>query len=138
MRNSLLPLAILVFGALVLGGFVVISGGGLPTVEQVSSANASVTEATDSQLGTLAGVVVVVTVVLGGMGTGLAGLFWLLNKQVTVAEKQEATPFEFSLKSEGNTVGAMIQDNTAVVVIAIGMLVIAILVGLVLFTGALA
>lgn len=138
MRNSLLPLAILVFGALVFGGLVVVSGGGLPTVEQVSSANASVTEAADSQLGILSAVVLVVIVATVGMGGGLAFLIKLLNKEITKAEQQEATPFEFSLKSEGNTVGAMIQDNTAIIVFTIVILLVSIFVGLVLFTGALA
>ena len=138
MRNSLLPLAILIFGALVFGGFVVVSGGGLPTIEQVSSADASVTEAADSQLGVLSAVVFVLLVATVAMGGGLAGLFLLLNRQVTQAEQQEATPFEFSMSTEGNTVGAMIQNNTGLFVLTIAMLLIAILVSLVLFTGALA
>lgn len=138
MRNSLLPLAILIFWALVFGGFVVVSGGGLPTVEQVSSANASVTEAADSQLGVLSAVVFTLFVATIVMGGGLASLFLLLNREVTKADQQEVTPFEFSLKPEGNTIGAIIQNNTWLVVGTIAMLLIAILVGLVLFTGALA
>jgi hypothetical protein len=70
------------------------------------------------------------------MGGGLAFLVKLLNTEIIKSEQQEPTPFEFSLKPEGNTIGAMIQNNTAIVVITIGMLVVAILVGLALFTGA--
>ncbi len=137
MRNSLLPLAILIFVALVFGGLMVGSGG-LPTVEQVSSTNASVTEASDSQLYTLGIIVFVLIVATVGMGGGLAILVRMLNGQIIKSEQQEPTPFEFSLKPEGNSIGAMIQGHTEIIVILIGILLISIFIGLVLFTGGLA
>lgn len=136
MRNSLLSAAGLVFVLLLIGGYAITSGGGLPVVTQVTSAEGSVTQATDSQLGTLA---LVVVLILGGvfsMAGGLAFVFWLLNRQVTVAQKDEKRPFIFSLSTEGNTIGAMVQENIYMFIFTIGLLFILAFLGLVAFTGA--
>lgn len=136
MRNTLLSVAVLVFVLLLIGGLAITSESGLPTVTQVTSAEGSVTQATDSQLRTLAVITIVVVLGLGGMTTGLAFVFWMLNRQVTVAQHEVNRPFDFSLSTEGNSIGAMVQENIYMLIFTIGILFILAFVGLVAFTGA--
>lgn len=136
-RNYTMILAMVIFGALVFGGFLVATDQSIPVVTQVTNPEASALEATDSQLATLALVVIGVIVVTGGMGTGLAVTFWFLNREVKRAEEQEVRPFEFTLKPEGNSIGSVIQQNTFIVAFTIGIVFLALFVALLLFTGAL-
>ncbi|MCB9437800.1 MAG: hypothetical protein H6673_12565 [Anaerolineales bacterium] len=136
MRNTLLSVAVVIFVLLIIGGLAITSGGGLPTVTQVTNAEGSVTQATDSQLGTLALVVFLIIGGLVSMAGGLALVFWLLNRQVTTAQKSEARPFIFSLSTEGNSIGAMVQENIYMLIFTIGILFMLAFLGLVAFTGA--
>lgn len=136
MRNTLLSVAVVVFVLLIIGGLAITSGGGVPTVTQVSNAEGSVTQATDSQLGTLALVVVLIIGGLVSMAVGLMLVFWLLNRQVTRAQKSESRPFIFSLSTEGNSIGAMVQENIYMLIFTIGILFMLAFLGLVAFTGA--
>ncbi len=136
-RNYTMLLAILIFGALLVGGFLIATDQAFPTAKQVTNPEASTLEATDSQLGTLALIVIVVLAVVGGMGTGLALTFKFLNREITRSSELEPRPFDFSLKAEGNSIGSVVQQNTFLVALTIGIIFLALFVGLLLFTGAL-
>lgn len=136
MRNTLLSVAVAIFVLLIIGGLAITSGGGVPTVTQVTNAEGSVTQATNSQLGTLTAVVVAVIVGVLIMAGGLATVFVLLNRQVTRSQKSEPRPFIFSLSTEGNSIGAMVQENIYMLIFTIGILFILAFLGLVAFTGA--
>lgn len=137
-NNSLLMIAVVVFGLLVFGGYLVANGSGFGGAEQVSSPEASTLDYTDNQLAQLA---VLVFLMIGGLvsiGVGLALTFWFLNREVKKATETSNRPFAFSLKPEGNSIGAIIQENSFMIALTIGILLILVFVGLVLFTGALA
>ncbi len=138
MRNTALALAAIVFIALVFGGYAIANGQGLPTTEQVSSPEASTLEATQSQQTTLGLVAIVVIASVGGMGFLMAVIVWLLNREVTKAHQEDNHPFSFSLDPEGNSVGAIIQENPFMIAITLGIIFVLIFIALVLFSGALA
>ncbi|MCI0714557.1 MAG: hypothetical protein L0154_30665 [Chloroflexi bacterium] len=138
-RNSLLIFMALLFFGLLAGAALTDGGNPLPTVEQVSSPEASVLQGTDNQYATFALLVLLVLGSLGAMGTGLAVLFWFLNRGVKRTEVEEAQPFDFSLTAtEGNTAGALIQNNAFAIVVTIAILLIVLVVTLTILSGALA
>lgn len=139
LRYSLLILMALLFFGLIAGAALTDGGNPLPATEQVSSPEASVLEGTDNQYATFALLVLLVVGSLGGMGTGLAVLFWFLNRGVTRIQTEEDKPFDFSLTAtEGNTAGALIQNNAFAIVVMIALLLIVLVVTLTILSGALA
>jgi hypothetical protein len=139
LRYSLLILMALLFFGLLAGAALTDGGNPLPTTEQVSSPEASVLEGTDNQYATFALLVLLVVGSLGGMGTGLALLFWFLNRGVKRTEVEEGEPFDFSLTAtEGHSAGAMIQNNAFAIVVTIAVLLIVLVIALTILSGALA
>lgn len=138
MRNPLIGVGVVIFIVLVFGGYAAANGLGLPTVEQVSDPRASVFELTDSKLTLFALAAIGSIAAVAMTGVGITGLFWFLSREVKKVETEPGTPFSFSLNPEGNSVGAMIQQNSFMIAITIGILLIMLFVGLILFTGALA
>lgn len=62
-------------------------GFGLPLIRQSTDPVASVFMATNDQALLFVGLVLIVFLVMGGMGTGLALVLWFLNKQVKIAKE---------------------------------------------------
>ena len=73
---------------------------------------------------------------LGGLGTGLAVLFYFLNRQVIATEEGEDQPFDFSMQADGNSVGALIQENAFMVSIMAGVVLVVLLIALAIISGA--
>lgn len=119
-----MPVAGAIFLALLIGGYVVAAGPGLPTVEQVTNPEGSVISATDSQLGLLALIVIGVLFGMIVMGAGMAGLVWFLSQGVTTVGHQSDNPFNFSLRPEGNSIGTLIQQNSMKIIVTLGALLI--------------
>lgn len=139
MRNSLLILMALIFLGLLVGAALNESGVPLPYSEQVSSPEASVLRGTDSQYATFALLVLLVLGSLGGMATGLALLFYFLNRQVRTAEEAEDQPFDFSLSTtNSNSMGAIVQNNAFAIVVTVALILIVLIVVLTILSGALA
>jgi hypothetical protein len=136
-RNTLLAFVGFVFLALVIGGYLVATDQGLPVATQVENEQARPDRLGD-KAGPLALVVIGSVGLVGGMGVGLAVLFWRLNSEVKAVETQEPRPFSFSLKAEGNSVGTLIQENAFMIALTIGIILLALFIGLILFSGALA
>lgn len=123
--------------ALLIGGLMVFGVFDLPTVEQVSSAEASTKTATDDQLTIFALILVVVVGAVVSMGVGLAFLIWLLNREGAKMAIQPDNPFEFSLKPEGNSIGTLVRKNSLAVSIGLGIGLFATFVVIALLVGAL-
>lgn len=125
MRNTLFTFALLIFAALLIGGYAINSERGLPAVEQVTNPNASTLDFTGSKVGLLAVAVIVVVGATIAVGVGITGLFYVLSREVKRAELSNTTPFSFSLKPEGNSVGTIVQENA--VPLSIGLTIFSII-----------
>lgn len=138
MRNSLLVLIVILFVGLLIGAGLTANGSPLPFKEQVENPEGSTLVGTDGQYQTLALIVVGTLVILGGMAIGLAGLFYFLARQMREVEAQEPKPFDFSLQStEGNSIGAVIQQNAFMIALTIGLVLVGLFIALAVTTGAL-
>ena len=139
LRYSLLILMALLFLGLIAGAALTDGGSPLPAAEQVTNPEASVLVGTDNQYATFALLVLLVVGSLGGMGTGIAVLFWFLNRGVTKTQAEANEPFDFSLTAtEGNSAGALLQNNAFAIVVTIALLLIVLVVALTILSGALA
>ncbi|PJF43639.1 MAG: hypothetical protein CUN55_08080 [Phototrophicales bacterium] len=136
MRSVVIGIAIIAFGALLIGGLWVTSGSPFEGAVQVRNPAASTVEATNSQLALLA---LVVLLVVGGVvvnGALLAGLFWLLNREALRAQASPPTPFEFSLSPEGNTLGSWARQNAVPLIVILSVFLVVAFFGLAVITGA--
>lgn len=127
MRNTfILYMLGAVLVLLLVGAFFYQTGGGLPIVEQVSNPEASVTNASGDKGAQLAALIVVVLAIIPGMAVALYGALWALNREVTRAQQQPEQPFELlSFRTEGNTTGALVNNNILFIVIGVGVLMMA-------------
>lgn len=137
MRPLVIGIAIVAFGALLIGGLTITSGSPFQGTVQVTNAEASAVAATNSQLGQLGVVIVVVVLSLLGISGGLATLFWLLNRGAIRAAAAPPNPFEFSLSPEGNTIGSFARQNPVSVIVALSLGLVVAFLALALLTGAL-
>lgn len=127
MRNTfILYMLGAVLVLLLVGAFFYQTGGGLPIVEQVSNPEASVTNASGDKGTQLAALIVVVLAIIPGMAVALYGALWALNREVIRAQQQPEQPFELlSFRTEGNTTGALVNNNILFIVIGVGVLMMA-------------
>lgn len=136
MRTVILGIALLSAVGLFVGGFTIISGSPFEPTVQVTDAEGSAVQATNSQLAQLG---IVVLVVLGGIVANaalLAGVVWLLSREVERAVESEPNPFEFSLAPDGNSIGSIARRNPVPVVAALSLGLVVAFVALIVLTGA--
>jgi hypothetical protein len=136
LKNSLFILVVILFLGLIGGAALASGDAGLPLLRQVSNENASTIDSTPEKSQLLALAVLVTVGSLVGMGVGLAGLFYFLNRQVKTSGEVESKPFDFSLETEGNSLGAVIQQNAFMIALTVGLLLVGLMVTLAITTGA--
>lgn len=121
MKTSTVAIAGLIFAVLLIGGLFTLGVIDLPVVKQVTSPDASTSVTTDTKLTQFA----LVTVgALGGIisiGAGLSIMLWAINRANARLQAAPDNPLSFSLKPEGNSIGAFLQKNSFFVSIAVGL-----------------
>jgi hypothetical protein len=71
------------------------------------------------------------------MTTGLAVFFYLFNRGAAKAEAEADQPLDFSLEPQGNSLGALLQNNIVALVLAGATILVGIIISAVILSGSL-
>ncbi|KAB2903433.1 MAG: hypothetical protein KJ064_20650 [Anaerolineae bacterium] len=121
MRTSVVALLGAVFVVLIVGLFFSASDNVLPTVQQVSSPEASTQDVTGTKGALLALLIVVVTGSIASMGAALYAILWFLNREVNRVQMQEPEPLLLTMSTQGNSLGAALANNAFIIVALLGL-----------------
>ena len=124
MNRTALGIMAAVFVLLVVGLFFTTSSGDLSLARQVENAEGSTLDVTSNQGALIAIVTMVVIGSVFGMGGTIYGIFWFLNREVTIVQQQPDQGFPLLTPGEqGPVIGSFVEDNFKLILI--GMLVAA-------------
>lgn len=132
MRTSVVALLGAVFVVLIVGLLFSASDNVLPTVQQVSSPEASTQDVTGTKGALLALLIVVVTGSIASMGAALYAILWFLNREVNRVQMQEPEPLLLTMSTQGNSLGAALANNAFIIVALLGLVMTVVVIVLLL------
>lgn len=121
-RSSVVALLGAVFIVLMIGLLFSASENVLPTVQQVSSPDASTQDVTGTKGALLALLIVVVVSSVAAMGATIYGVLWFLNREVNRVQNQQPEPLLLTMTPQGNSLGSALANNAFLIVAGLGLL----------------